>query len=185
MDKDRTLPNEVTIRAIRPTDVIDLERFYADLSEDSRSARFHGGTRGIEDDAARSFCGPDHAHREGLVAVIREGASDPRPDLRPSPASERIVGHLCLEPGLRGEVEMAVAVADAWQHHGVGRALLAAAIAWAEANRIERLRAEIRWSNPAILRLLRSAARPLTLAATDDGDLEARLDVRGPVPAAA
>jgi GNAT superfamily N-acetyltransferase len=147
-------------------------------------ARFHGGTRGIEDVVARSFCGPDHAHREGLVAVVRDAAVA-GPDVRPDRAAERIVGHLCLEPGVRGEVEMAVAVADAWQHHGVGRALLAAAIAWAEANRIERLRAEIRWSNPAILRLLRSAARPLTLAATDDGDLEACLDVRGPVPAAA
>jgi GNAT superfamily N-acetyltransferase len=185
METDRNLPRELIVRPIRPTDVLDLERFYAGLSEDARNARFHGATRGIEDAAARSFCGPDHAHREGLVAVLRGAASDRSTDGRDDRPSEPIIGHLCLEPGAPGEVEMAVAVADAWQHRGVGRALLAAAIAWAEANGIERLRAEIRWSNPAILRLLRSAERPLTLAATDDGDLEARLDIRGRVPAAA
>jgi GNAT superfamily N-acetyltransferase len=177
MDTDRMLPAGVTIRAIGRADVVDLERFYAGLSDDARNARFHGATRGIEDAVARAFCGPDHAHREGLVAVIAGGGLAPARDL--------IIGHLCLEPGLPGEVEMAVAVADAWQHHGIGRALLAAAIAWARANRIERLRAEIRWSNPAILRLLRSAGRPLALAATDEGDLEARLDVRAGVPTAA
>lgn len=185
METDRSLPNELTIRAIRPSDVVDLERFYAGLSDDARNARFHGATRGIEDAAARSFCGPDHAHREGIVAIVSDAVPGHASAVRSDASSERIIGHLCLEPGEAGEVEMAVAVADAWQHRGVGRALLSAAIAWAEANRIERLRAEIRWSNPAILRLLRSAARPLTLAATDDGDLEARLDVRGPVPAAA
>ena len=140
------LPRGIVIRPIRPADRGGLERFYARLSPDSLDARFHGATRGIDDREARSFCGPDHLHREGLVAVDRRRVG-----------RERIVGHLCLEP-ISGtpDLEMAIAVADAWQHRGIGRALLKGAIDWATAQGMARLRATIRWSNPAIMGLLRS-----------------------------
>jgi GNAT superfamily N-acetyltransferase len=172
MDPAR-LPPRVTIRAIRPADVVPLERFYAELSPDSRDARFHGGARGIEDRAARTFCGPDHVHREGLVAVERQGRR------------ERIVGHLCLEPLGSQDVEMAVAVADAWQHHGIGHALLAAAIDWACTHGFARVRGSIRWSNPAILSLVRTSGRPIAIVTGAEGDAEAVIDIRGELPAAA
>jgi acetyltransferase len=161
------------IRAIRPADVVPLERFYAELSPDSRDARFHGGARGIEDRAARTFCGPDHVHREGLVAVERQGRR------------ERIVGHLCLEPLRSQDVEMAVAVADAWQHHGIGHALLVAAIDWACTHGFARVRGSIRWSNPAILGLVRACGRSVRIVTTAEGDTEAVIDVVGDLPAAA
>jgi len=161
------------IRAIRPADVVPLERFYAELSPDSRDARFHGGARGIEDRAARTFCGPDHVHREGLVAVERQGRR------------ERIVGHLCLEPLGSQDVEMAVAVADAWQHHGIGHALLVAAIDWACTHGFARVRGSIRWSNPAILGLVRACGRTVRIVTTAEGDTEAVIDVVGDLPAAA
>ena len=50
-----------------------------------------------------------------------------------------------------GEVEIAVAVADAWQRHGIGRALLEAAVDWAARTTSTGSSPEIRWSNPAIL----------------------------------
>jgi GNAT superfamily N-acetyltransferase len=80
---------------------------------------------------------------------------------------------------------LAVAVADAWQRHGIGRALLASALDWAAAHGVDRVRARIRWSNPAIAGLLRTVERPLTMVATDDGDLEAVIEVGGGVPLAA
>ena len=165
-------PTGVKIRLIRPADLERLEAFYAGLSADSLNARFHGAARGIGDRAARQFSRPDHAHGEGLVAVTDEG-------------HERIVGHLCLEPRAPGEVEIAVAVADAWQHLGIGRALLTAAVDWAERHDIERLVAEIRWSNPAIVGLLRSIHRPLRMTTTEDGEAEAILSVGGRLPVAA
>jgi len=161
------------IRAIRPADVVPLERFYAELSPDSRDARFHGGARGIEDRAARTFCGPDHVHREGLVAVERQGRR------------ERIVGHLCLEPLGSQDVEMAVAVADAWQHHGIGLALLSAALEWARLHGFRRVHGTIRWSNPAILGLVRACGRTVRIVTTAEGDTEAVIDVVGNLPAAA
>jgi acetyltransferase len=172
---ERALPRGIGIRPIRPADRHGLERFYAGLSPDSLDARFHGATRGIDGREARSFCRPDHLHREGLVAVDRPGAGP-----------GRIVGHLCLEP-INGtaDVEMAIAVADAWQHHGIGRALLEGAIDWATVHGVARLVASIRWSNPAIVGLLRSVERPLWVGTDVDGDLQAVIDLGHSLPAAA
>ncbi len=169
----RTVFLEICIRLITPTDRTQLERFYAGLSEEALNARFHGATRGIGERAARSFCQADHAHREGLVAVVGLGRH------------EKIVGHVCLEPFAAHEVEMAIAVANAFQRQGVGRRLLASALEWATHHGIDRIRAETRWSNPAILGLLRSMDRPVTLSSPDFGCLEAVLAVPERAPVAA
>ena len=172
MDPAR-LPPRVTIRAIRPADVVPLERFYAELSPDSRDARFHGGARGIEARAARTFCGPD------TCTVKVWSPSSVRVD------ASGIVGHLCLEPLGSQDVEMAVAVADAWQHHGIGHALLVAAIDWAWKYGFARVRGTIRWSNPAILSLVRTSGRSIAILTGAEGDAEAVIDIRGEHPAAA
>ena len=169
----RTVLPKIRIRPIGPTDRVQLEHFYAGLSDASLNARFHGATRGIGERAARSFCHPDHAHREGLVAVVGRGAGD------------EIIGHICLEPCAVDEVEMAIAVADAFQRRGIGRGLLAAALGWATHHGIDRMRAETRWSNPAIMGLLRSMDRPVTLSPTDVGCLEAVVAVPERFPVAA
>jgi len=157
----------IRIRAIEPGDQGALTRFYEGLSGDSLNRRFHGACRGIGDAAAGRFCGPDHEHREGLVAV--------------APAREdgqsRIVGHLCLEPSGPNEAEMAIAVADDLQGHGLGRALLAAAIGWGQHHGIARLRASMRWSNSAILALVRGTGYPVTLTGARGGGLEAVIDI--------
>lgn len=161
-----TLP-AIRIRTIEPDDRAALTRFYSGLSPTSLSCRFHGASRGIGDSAAVFFCGLDHDHREGLVAVVDDPAS-----LEPT-----IVAHLCLEPSGVNEVEMAVAVADAWQRHGIGRRLLVAATTWAEEHGIERLRASMLSTNVAILGLLRSVGRPVALTMADGGVVDATIEV--------
>ena len=151
-----------------------LERFYQGLSSDSVNARFHGAMHGIPDRAARSFCGPDHEHREGIVATSRD-----------TDEAGILIGHLCLEPTPDGDVEMAVAVADTWQHRGIGRALVESGMDWARAHRFGRVRAAIRWSNPAIIGLLRSVGRPMRFCCDTDSELEALIDITGALPAAA
>jgi acetyltransferase len=150
---------------IRPIDDADrdaLTAFYAALSPDSLEARFHGAARGIGGHAAGYMCGPDHDHREGIVAeVMHEGGRS------------TIIGHLCIEPiGLR-EGEMAIAVADAWQRQGVGRRLLAEAVVWARAHGFEVLIASVRLGNSAILGLIRSTDQIVTLGECDSGVLDA------------
>ena len=105
-----TLPEPHT-RPIDQTDCEALSAFYVGLSPESRESRFHGTAAGIGGRTARYLCGPDHGHREGFVAEVVDGGG-----------RRVIVGHVCIEPTGTGEAEMAIAVADAWQRHGIGRA---------------------------------------------------------------
>ncbi|MFI5225531.1 MAG: GNAT family N-acetyltransferase [Candidatus Limnocylindrales bacterium] len=162
------------VRPIVPGDREGLTAFYAGLSADSREARFHGAAPGIGETTARFFCGPDHEHREGIVAEIESAAG-----LR------EIVGHVCLEPITSDEVEMAIAVADAWQGQGLGRAMLAEAIRWAGRHGVARLRASMRIGNAAVMGLIRGTGRPIRLQTSDTGVVDALIDIGDAVPTAA
>ena len=119
---------EIAIRPTMPSDTAALERFYAGLSEESRRRRFCGTSCGISRRESTGFCTPDHAHREGFVAVRDDEAGLPE-----------IIGHLCLEPVDAITAEVAIAVADAYQRHGIGRRLMAAGIDWARSAGVQRL----------------------------------------------
>jgi acetyltransferase len=135
---------EIAIRPAMPSDAVALERFYAGLSEESRRRRFFSVTSGISHRQSVSFCTPDHAHREGVVAIARDA---PR-------ARGIIVGHLCLEPVDAVTAEVAIAVADDFQHRGIGRRLMTAGIDWARSVGITRLTATVLVVNGPIERLL-------------------------------
>jgi RimJ/RimL family protein N-acetyltransferase len=161
------------IRPIAPSDRELLRTFYAGLCADSREARFHGAAPGIDETVARRFCGPDHEHREGLVAEVLERG-------RPT-----IVGHLCLEPLPDGTVEMAIAVADAWQHRGVGTILLRQAFVWASAHGVTRLTASVMVGNAAIMGLIRKIGRPFEVRQSDLGEVDVVIRVDDGLPRAA
>lgn len=171
---ERGLP-VVVIRAMQPGDTERLEWFYAELSIESRYLRFMGGTRGISHGQSVSFCTPDHAHREGFVAVVRDEAAE----------ADGIVGHLCLEPMGHTTAEVAIAVADAFQHHGVGRRLLAAGIDWARSVGITRLTATMFAGNTAIRRLLSSGGWSWTTRWLGSDTVEMTIDTAPPASAAA
>jgi acetyltransferase len=145
-------PTGLHVRRIRMGDQAALADFYAGLSPDSRRLRFFSAGSGLAKSAARSFCHPDHAHEEGFVIV----AEPPEAELEVGHSGLRIVGHLCLEPTSEGELEMAVAIADAFQRRGLARRLLQAATAWARHHGYERLKATILVDNVAMLRLLQT-----------------------------
>lgn len=165
----------VTVRAIGPTDDAALRRFYAELSDDSRALRFLGPAPCLGTTLARSFCSPDHEHREGFVAVLVD------PDL----GDERIVGHLCVEPSNDITAEIAVAVADAMHGQGIGRRLVEAGVTWARAAGLRRLVATAFVSNAAILGLLRSLGLPVRVELRGCGTCRASIDLATSMPAAA
>ena len=139
--------DEIRVRRVAKSDHQDLERFYAGLSAMSRATRFHGGSRGITHAQAVRFASADHRQRDGFVAV----------------ADGQMVGHLMLEPDDHGSEELAIAVSDRLQHHGVGTLLLAAAIASARLRGIQRLVAWVLPGNSAMRRMLTTSGHMVQL----------------------
>jgi len=137
--------DDIRVRRVGPGDAQQIESFYADLSADSRFLRFHGASHGIRHQQAETFAAADHQRRDGFVAV----------------ADGRIVGHLVLEPLGNGVEELAVAVDDRLQHHGLGTLLLAAAIASARMRHVRRLVAWVMVDNVAMRRLLAGGHCPV------------------------
>ena len=156
----------VQIRRIRPGDHDRLRLFYASLSDESRRTRFLGATSGIGDGQSTYFCCPDHAHREGFVALVG-------PAVRP----DRIVGHVCVEPDGPATAEIAVAVADEMQGRGIGRRLVDAAVHWAQVDGFRTLTATMLAGNPAIQRLLTGLGLPNVTRPVGAGLIEVRIDL--------
>lgn len=139
--------DDIRVRRVASGDAAELTQFYTELSADSRVLRFHGASRGISQQQAERFATVDHRRRNGFVAV----------------ADGRIIGHLVLEPLGSGIEELAVAVDDRAQHHGVGTLLLAAAVASARLRDIRRIVAWAKTENGAMRHLLAASHHPLRL----------------------
>jgi acetyltransferase len=146
------------IRAVAPADAPTLSSFYASLSDESRRRRFFCACRGISAATAERFACANERGGAGFVAMTRGG---------------RVIGHLTLEPaGTLNEQrleEVGVAVADDWQDHGVGRALLSAGIESAQRRGTDLLEAEMLIGNPGIHALLQHAGLPWTARSLEPG----------------
>jgi GNAT superfamily N-acetyltransferase len=77
-----------------------------------------------------------------------------------------------------------VAVGDAWQRHGVGRALAQASIEWGRRWGFERLVASMQTANPAIAGLVRSLGVPVRFGKPESGEVDAFIELGVPPRAA-
>ena len=134
----------VAIRPIDPADADGLCAFYRTLSPRSRYARFLGTAAGISDATVSQFAEVDHTVAEGLVAILHEHG----------PADGAIVGHLCLEPDGAGSNELAIAVADEFRGHGIGKAMVRRAVESARRRGVHRLTATMFATNTPMRRLM-------------------------------
>lgn len=158
----------VRIRPIRPADDDALERFYENLSPESRWARFCGATSGLSHEQSSLFCTPDHHHREGFVAELAAGGH----------RSPCLVGHLCLEPDGDGTAEVAIAVADAVQGRGIGLRLMDAGLEWAAREGISTLTATMLEGSLGIRKLLAATELPLCFQAIGSNVNAVTIDLR-------
>ncbi|HET8696390.1 MAG TPA: GNAT family N-acetyltransferase [Gammaproteobacteria bacterium] len=121
----------MTIRPIRPDDVQRNAEFLEGLSPPSKHFLFLGAISRLSDAQLRKLCDLDYADDMAFVALADEGAG----------ATPRQVG-VCRYAGA-GDVahgaEISVAVADDWQHQGLGTLLLRRLIDYARAHGVSRL----------------------------------------------
>ena len=137
----------VTIRPIRPDDVARNVAFLDELSPPSKHFLFLGGISRLSDAELERLCDPDYSHDMAYVAV----ATDPN-----APGGERQVG-VCRYAGADATAgaEISVAVADDWQHRGLGKLLLRRLIDHARAHGIRRLYSMDAAANEPMRRLAR------------------------------
>jgi ribosomal protein S18 acetylase RimI-like enzyme len=128
------------IRPVRPPDLAALSDFFAGLSARSRYLRFFGPVT-LGPDLLGLLSGRGE-HTEAVVAV-RDGV---------------IIGHaMAAEEGGSGGTRMTdigVVVADAWQGHGVGSALVRALVAGAQARGVTSLAMEVLPDNYPVLAMI-------------------------------
>jgi GNAT superfamily N-acetyltransferase len=121
----------VLIRPIRCDDVERNAAFLDDLSPPSKHFLFLGGIGRLSDEALRRLCDPDFAHDMAYVAIAVDG---------PEGEASRQVGVARYAGTDSAEgAEISVAVADDWQHQGLGKLLLAHLIDYARAHSVPRL----------------------------------------------
>lgn len=156
---------ELRIRPVQPTDWPALAAFYDALGAERRRSRFLG-YGSVTPELAQRMCAVDHRRAEGMVAV------EVRAD-----GTERICGHLCMEPSGHGSEELAVAVADDCRHMGLGHRLVLAGLDWAREHEVSQVTATTFGTNTRFLRLLADSAPGVTLRPLDDGIVEVGIPV--------
>jgi ribosomal protein S18 acetylase RimI-like enzyme len=134
------------VRPLRHGDVRTVLAVFERLSDRSRRARFNGPKPCLKREELRQLATVDTT-RHALVAYV-EG--DPQP-----------VAIARLARTAHDSAEIAFAVADDYQHRGIGSALTSELLADARASGIAEITALASSDNPAALALLRHTARVL------------------------
>ena len=154
----------VSIRPIERADAAGLSDFYARLSPESRRRRFLGcGTRPVAD-LARVFT---EGAGKGFVGILDESG----------PSDGVVVAHASVLPDGEDSAEIAFAVADELQGHGIGKALMEAVVQHARQVGLRRLNAMLLAENVPMRGLLRNAGCEIRADAVAFGVEEIALDV--------
>ncbi len=154
----------VTIRPSLPQD-IDLQRaFFSALSAEGRYCRFMTRFGELPEELASRFASIDYRNHVALLAEVFENDR------------EIMIGEAryVVDVDRPDVCEFALAVADAWQAHGIARALLDRLEREAGASGIRRMVADTLLANQAMMRLARRAG--YGIAANRDDSTLARLE---------
>lgn len=134
------------VRPIRPQDADAEQVFVRSLSTTSRVLRFHIGIRELSPQQLRAMTDVDPRRHVALVVQQGDRAG-------PIVADARYV----RDDDDAGSAEFAIAVADEWQGHGLGRHLLARLADHARRDGVARLYGEVLHENRRMIALVREA----------------------------
>ena len=137
------------VRPLEPGDEEPLHEFFCALSPDSRAFRFMSLGVNLRA-AARHATDVDGRDRVGVVAVGPDG---------------RIVAHAMYVRIDPESAEVAFAVADAWQGHGLGTVLLGLVAEIAQRAGIPRFVALVRADNRQMVEVFRESGFPVSVRA--------------------
>lgn len=158
---------EVVVRPVLAIDAEAEQAFVRGLSLESRRKRFHLPIRELSPALLRQLTDVDHV---GHVAIVAEAlASDDVPTIV---ADARYVNE-------NGETHFAIAVADAWQGIGLGRALMQRLLRYAARHGIARMVADVITDNTAMTRLAASFGGRLSMSPHGAGLTRAHLELAG------
>lgn len=136
----------VTIRPIRPEDAEMEQEFVKNLSDESKYYRFMDTLRELTQSMLVRFTQIDYDREMALVATLPE---------KDGKTVQIAVARYVTNPD--GEtVEFALAVADAWQKHGIGRKLMSALIESARLKGYRAIVGDVLSQNTKMFRLMGS-----------------------------
>jgi acetyl coenzyme A synthetase (ADP forming)-like protein len=150
---DVALRDGSTIR-VRPTNAYDwapIRGFLEELSEESRWLRFFGAGVNLDDAATVAV---DNTRALSLIAVTG--------------AEGHVVAHGIYVPEGHGAAEVAFAVADDWQAHGIGTLMLAHLADAAAAEGIDTFSALVMPGNHRMISMFRESGYPVRVRSEPD-----------------
>ena len=154
----------VLMRPVEASDAAGLSDFYARLSCESSRRRFLSCGNPPRSAVVRAFT--EH-EGEGFVGILNApGAKD-----------GAVVAHVSLQPDGPDSAEIAFAVADDLQRHGLGSALMETAVKHAQRLGLRRLSATMFADNTPMQRLMRGAGCSIALDQIDAGTEEIALAI--------
>lgn len=135
----------LALRPIRKDDADRLQTFMKSLSAESRYFRFLDAIRELPPQLLRCFVEVDFTRDMALAVVQGYGESD-----------ERViaVGRYFGDEDSRS-CEFALAVSDAWQHHGLGHHLMSELLASAASHGYQHIHGDVLAENSQMLKLMR------------------------------
>jgi RimJ/RimL family protein N-acetyltransferase len=150
-------------RPIEPADRAALARYVESLSLQSLYRRFLAPKRNLSESELTRFTELDHHEAEALVAFDHSGEL------------VAVGRYFKLDDPTRAEV--AISVADRWQHRGVGTAVLSQLIKRARADGIRAFVANCFANNREMIQLFRELGEAVTLTGQGAGVIELEIEL--------
>lgn len=140
---------KVTCRPIRPDDAEIEQAFVRGLSPESRYTRFMGEVSELSPEMLDRFTHNHYPHDYALIVTVPENGRE---------KEIAVARYIMLDDVNCGPArcEYAIAVADEWQHHGIGHRLMQSLIKMAKAGGLRYMEGYVLADNANMLDLMRS-----------------------------